>query len=229
MKHTLDQDLHRRFLIALLVEIFKKLNDKIAFKGGTSATLFYGLNRFSFDLDFDIVEKLSRDDIGILKNIFLREGRIKDFYDKLHTLFSLFDYKRDYPNIKVEFNKRIWNNNNYKTVWFMGVKMKIVDEATLLTNKLVALSDRKEPVSRDLFDAYYFLNLRFPVNEELIKERTGKTKKEYLEFLITFIEKHYNQKNILQGLGQSLDEDQKRWAKKSLISETIKLIKREIK
>ena len=120
-----------------------------------------------------------------------------------------------------------WNNNSYKTVWFMGVKMKIVDEATLFTNKLVALSNRKAPVSRDLFDAYYFLNLRFPINEALIQERTGKTRKEYLEFLIPFIQKHYNQKNILQGLGQSLDEDQKRWAKENLIEETIKLIKSE--
>lgn len=229
MKTNFDENLHRRFLVTLLVEIFKKVNSKIAFKGGTCAALFYNLNRFSFDLDFDILEVFTHDDIDVLKNIFSKEGTIKDFYDKFHTVFFLFDYGKYYPNIKIEFNKRIWNSNNYKTVWFMGVKMKIINEATLLTNKLVALSDRKEPVSRDLFDSYYFLNLRFPVNEALIKERTGKTKKEYLKFLIPFIQEHYNQKNILQGLGQSLDEDQKRWARESLISETIGLIKREIK
>ena len=228
MKINFDENLHRRFLVTLLVEIFKKFNDKIAFKGGTCATLFYGLKRFSFDLDFDILEEFTPDDINTLKNIFAREGRIKDFYDKFHTIFFLFDYEKDYPNIKIEFNKRIWNNNSYKTVWFMGVKMKIVEKDTLLTNKLVALSDRKEPVPRDIFDAYYFLNLRFPVSEALIQERTGKTKKEYLEFLIPFIQKNYNEKNILQGLGQSLDEDQKRWAKKSLINETIELVKSEI-
>lgn len=229
MRNTFDQNLHRRFLVILLVEIFKQLNEKVAFKGGTCAALFYNLNRFSFDLDFDVLKELGQEDNDAIRSVLLREGAIKDFYDKLHTIFFLFDYKRDYPNIKIEFNKRIWNNNNYKTVWFMGVRMKIVDEATLLTNKLVALSDRKAPVSRDLFDAYYFLNLRFPVNEGLIKERTGKTKKEYFDFLIPFIEKHYNQKNILQGLGQSLDEDQKQWAKGSLIEETIKLIQAELK
>lgn len=229
MKSNFDENLHRRFLVTLLVEIFKKLNGKIAFKGGTCAVLFYNLNRFSFDLDFDILNEFDRDDIDTLKNIFSKEGRVKDFYDKRHTIFFLFDYGKGYPNIKVELNKRVWNNNKYKTVWFMGVRMKIVNDDTLFTNKLVALSDRKEPVSRDLFDVYYFLNLKFPINEILIKERTGKTKKEYLEFLIPFIRKHYNQKNVLQGLGQSLHEDQKRWAKESLISETIELIKREIK
>lgn len=106
----------------------------------------------------------------------------------------------------------------------MGVRMKIVSNDTLVTNKLVALSDRKAPVSRDLFDTYYLLNLKFPINEALIKERTGKTKKEYFEFLLSFIKRNYNQKNILQGLGQSLNEDQKRWAKQHLIEETMRLI-----
>lgn len=228
MKSNFDENLHQRFLTTLFVEIAKKLNGKIAFKGGTCAVLFYGLHRFSFDLDFDILEEFTRDDIDTLKNILSREGAIKDFYDKFHTVFFLFDYGKDYPNIKIEFNKRIWNNNKYKTIWFMGIRIKIVDEATLITNKLVALSDRKTPVSRDLFDSYYFLNLKFPINEALMKERTGKTKKEYLEFLCSFIRENYNQKNILQGLGQSLDANQKQWAKEHLIDQMIKLIKKEL-
>lgn len=228
MKSNFDENLHRRFLVTLLVEIAKKLNGKIAFKGGTCAVLFYDLHRFSFDLDFDILEEFTRDDIDILKNILARDGTIKDFYDKFHTIFFLFDYGKGYPNIKVELNKRVWNNNRYKTVWFMGVRMKIADEGTLITNKLIALSDRKTPVPRDLFDAYYFLNLKFPINEALINERTGKTKKEYLEFLPAFIKENYNSKNILQGLGQSLDENLKCWAKEHLIEETIKLVKNEL-
>lgn len=77
------------------------------------------------------------------RRVTTKEGAIKDFYDKFHTIFFLFDYGKDYPNIKIEFNKRIWNNNRYKTIWFMGIRMKIVDESTLITNKLVVLSDRK--------------------------------------------------------------------------------------
>ncbi len=135
------------------------------------------------------------------------------------------DYKKDAPNIKVELNKRIWVNNTYKPIWFLGVEMKIADESTILTNKLVDLSDRRVPVARDLFDAYYLLKLGFKMNEKLIKERTGKTLEEYIEFLVPFINRTYNKKNILHGLGEVLEAKQKEWIKKELIQE----MERELK
>ena len=228
MASKFDLNLHKRVLITLLVEIFKKLDTKIAFKGGTCAYLFYNLNRFSFDLDIDILEELDSKDIDNIKEVLLKNGEIKDFYQKQFTIFFLFDYGRHYPNVKIEFNKRIWKQNRYKIVWFMGTRMKIVDEATLLTNKLVALSKRKGAVARDLFDVYYFLNFNFPINEKLIQERTKKNKKEYLKFLIKFIQKNYTPRNVLQGLGESLDEKQKIWAKRELIPLTLKEIKKVI-
>jgi predicted nucleotidyltransferase component of viral defense system len=228
MAVKLDLNLHKRILVTLLIEISKKLNGKIAFKGGTCAYLFYNLNRFSFDLDFDILEELKNRDIDEIREILTRNGRIKDFYQKEFTIFFLFDYGRDYPNIKIEFNKRIWGGNRHRIVWFMGQRMKIVDEATFLTNKLVALTNRKRIVSRDLFDTYYFLNLNFPINEDLIKERVRKNKKEYLEYLIDFIQRNYTPKNILQGLGEILNEKQKVWVKKELILATIEEIRKRI-
>jgi hypothetical protein len=132
------------------------------------------------------------------------------------------DYEKSYPNIKVEFNKRIWKNNVYKTVWLLGVNIKIDDKKTMFSNKLVAMSERKIIVARDLFDVHYFLKLKYPFNEELIKERTGKTIGEYLGYLEKFIIKNYSKKNVLQGLGEILDEQQKAWAKDHLIAETIK-------
>lgn len=224
-----DLNLHKRVLINLLIEIFKKLNGKVALKGGTCAYLFYNLNRFSFDLDFDALEELKKEEFNEIKEIFSRNGRIKDFFQKRFTTFFLFDYGKDYPNIKIEFNYRIWKNNNYKTIWFMGIRMKIFDETTLLTNKLVTLTERKTAVPRDLFDVYFFLNLNFPINEKLIEERTKKSKKEYLKFLIKFIQKNYNSRNILQGLGEILEKKQKEWIKKELILATIKEIKKAIK
>lgn len=229
MAIKLDLNLHKRILTTLLVEIFKKLGEKIAFKGGTCAYLFYNLNRFSFDLDFDVLKELTKEDMEKIKEVLSKNGRIRDFYQKQFTIFFLFDYEKYYPNVKIEFNKRIWQNNSYKTIWFLGQRMKIVDEATLLTNKLIALSERKIVLPRDLFDVYYFLSFDFPINEKLIKERTKKTKKEYLQFLIKFIQKNYTTKNILQGLGETLDKKQKLWAKDNLIPETIKEIEKVIK
>lgn len=223
-----DLNLHKRILVTLLVEIFKKLNGKIAFKGGTCAYLFYNLNRFSFDLDFDILEELTTEDIDNIKEVLSENGRIREFYQKRFTIFFLLDYGEHYPNLKIEFNKRIWKQNKYKEVWFMGQRMKVVDKATLLTNKLVALSERKTTVPRDLFDTYYFLNLNFPINENLIKERTKKSRREYLKYLIRFIPKNFTPRNILQGLGEVLDVRQKVWVKRHLVSEVIKKIREKI-
>ncbi len=225
-KQGLDLQKHKRILIKILIDVFKKLNGKVAFKGGTCALLFYDLPRFSLDLDFDILSSLSKQDIASLKTILSEHGRIKQFQDKRFTTFFLLDYQLHTPNIKIELNKRVWQNNNYRTIWFLGVEMKIVDEATLLTNKIVALTDRKQAVARDLFDVYYLLGLGFPLNKALIKERTGRSSADYLKFLSSFIKKNYSQKNVLAGLGEVLDVKQKEWAKKNLIEAAIKEIRK---
>ena len=92
----------------------------------------------------------------------------------------------------------------------------------MFSNKLVALSERRTLATRDLFDIHYFLKLGYQLNEKLIQERTDKTLNEFLEYIKIFISKNYNSKNILQGLGEILDESQKIWAKENLISETIR-------
>jgi predicted nucleotidyltransferase component of viral defense system len=223
-----DQELHKQILIKILVDIFKEFGGKLAFKGGTCAYLFYDLPRISFDLDFDLLTQLEKEDIDKLRAILAKKGTIRDLKDKRFTIFLLLDYKKDAPNIKIEFNKRVWRNNAYKTIWFLGVEMKIADESTILTNKIVALSARRNPVARDLFDGYYLLKLGFKLNEKLIMERTGKTLEEYIEFLVRFVKKVYNYKNILHGLGEVLEEKQKSWVKKELIQEMVKELERQI-
>jgi len=221
----IDKNLHKQIMTNILLDIFKNLNDKIAFKGGTCALLFYNLPRLSLDLDFDILTPLNKEDIDNLEIILRKHGEIKDFYDKKHTIFFLLDYKKDVPNIKVEMNKRLIESNKYKSIWFLGVRMKIVDKATLLTNKMVALTNRRSPVTRDLYDVYHFLKVGFPINENIIKERTNKTLQQYLKYLVSFIQDNYTSKNVLDGLGEVLAEDQKKWAKDNLISETVKEIR----
>jgi len=221
-KKGFNQEYHKQILIKILVDIFKEFGGRLGFKGGTCAYLFYELPRISLDLDFDLLSPFEKKDMDALKAIFTKKGIIKDFKDKRFTIFFLLSYAKDAPNIKVEFNKRIWENNAYKTVWFLGVEMRIADESTVLTNKLVALSDRRMPVARDLFDGYYLLKLGFKLNERLIIERTGKTLEDYIEFLIPFIERTYNRRNILHGLGDVLENKQKDWVRKELIQEIVK-------
>ncbi|TEU07227.1 MAG: hypothetical protein E3J22_02020 [Candidatus Aminicenantes bacterium] len=228
-KKGFSQELHKQILIRILVDIFKEFGGKLGFKGGTCAYLFYELPRISLDLDFDLLRPFEKKDVDALRAILAKKGMIRDFKDKRFTIFFLLAYKKDAPNIKVELNKRVWKNNTYKTIWFLGVEMKIADESTVLTNKLIALSDRRMPVARDLFDGYYLLKLGFKLNEKLIMERTGKTLEGYIEYLVPFIERTYNDKNILHGLGEILEEKQKNWIKKELIQEMVQELKKLIR
>lgn len=228
-KKSFELDRHKRVLTEILIDIIKYLNGKAAFKGGTAAMMFYNLSRMSLDLDFDLLEELSEEEIDTLKIILKKHGEVKEFRDKRFTLFFLLDYEANYPNIKVEFNKRLWKNNSYKMVWLLGIEIKIADKKTMFSNKLVALSERRALAARDLFDVHYFLKLGYPLNEELIKERTGKSLSEYLEYIKKFILKNYSSKNVLQGLGEILDESQKSWAKDHLISETVEELEKLIK
>ncbi len=215
-KKSFELDRHKRVLTEILIDIIKQLNGKVIFKGGTAAMMFYNLSRMSLDLDFDLLEELSEEEIDNLKIVIKKHGEIKESKNKRFTLFFLLDYEANYPNIKLEFNRRLWKNNSYETVWLLGVEIKVADKKTMFSNKLVALSERRALAARDLFDVHYFLKLDYPLSEELIKERTDKTLIEYLEYLKKFIIKNYSSKNVLQGLGKILDESQKNWAKTTL-------------
>ena len=226
MSRLFDRERHKRYLALLLTELAKAFPEKIAFKGGTCAYFFYNLPRFSFDLDFDMIRAFKAMDVDLFREIAARHGQAKNFYDKANTLFCLFDYGKECPNIKIELNKRVWKNNVYKPVWFIGVPVSLADETTVLTNKLVALTDRKTAVARDLYDTWYFLKAGFTIHDALILERTGKDTRAYLTEVAAFIKKTYTPRNVLHGLGDTLDEKQKAWAKEHLVAETIQEITR---
>jgi len=228
MSRLFDPAVHKRYLSLLLTELAKTFPEKIAFKGGTCAYFFYNLPRFSFDLDFDMLREFSAKDIDLFREILSRHGQAREFRDKQSTLFCLFDYEKGHPNIKIELNRRVWKNNVYKPVWFLGIPIAIADEATVLTNKLVALTDRKNVVARDLYDSWYFLKSGFPLKDALVMERTGQDLGEYLKRAMIFIKKTYTARNVLHGLGDALDEKQKAWAKAHLVAETIQEIEKRI-
>lgn len=48
--------------------------------------------------------------------------------------------------------------------------MWVQDRASIFANKLVALTERN--ANRDIYDVYFFFKNYFPINRELIVERT---------------------------------------------------------
>jgi len=56
---TLNVSAHKNILLQILVDIYsdKTVGPFLGFKGGIAAYLFYGLDRFSVDLDFDLLDE----------------------------------------------------------------------------------------------------------------------------------------------------------------------------
>lgn len=222
----LNKNLHRQLLFQILKDIYSdiEISSALGFKGGTAAYIFYELSRFSVDLDFDLLDESKSDIVfekleGILKNY----GEIKDSFHKRFTIFFLISYGEKDHNIKIEINKRSFGSK-YEIKNYLGISIQTMVIEDMFAHKLAALLDRKNVANRDIFDIWFFLKNNFEINEKIIKTRTDLKLKEYLSKCIKFLDK-YNDKYILQGIGELIDEKQKVWIKNKLKSEVLFLLK----
>ncbi|MDP2091298.1 MAG: nucleotidyl transferase AbiEii/AbiGii toxin family protein [Candidatus Gracilibacteria bacterium] len=221
----LNKDKHRQVMYNILKEIFElPFSNKLAFKGGTACYFLYGLDRFSTDLDFDIISDLKSGENydDEINNILKKYGNIKKGQN------ILLSYGNDDMNIKIDFSRNIWKNNKYEIVNFYGTDINIQSKDTIFANKLVALTDRKRLANRDIYDVYFFFKNSFPINESIILERTGKTLKQYLSEVLIFIKKLPKNYKILEGLGEVLDEKQKSFVKNKLLNELIGILEMRV-
>lgn len=231
----LNKARHQLVMKQILEGIYQdvSLAPLLGFKGGTAAAMFYGLNRFSADLDFDLLDggahetpwEMIRDKI---KTIMQDLGQIKKAAIKRNTIFFLLSYGQADHNIKVEISQRkpAWLSQDYFELKdHLGLPIQVAKPHYLFASKLVALATRKVFANRDLFDVHYFCKSRWEIDEVLIRAMTGKTVKEFLPDCIQVVEK-VNKREILAGLGELLnDEKQKAWVKTHLKEQTIFLLK----
>ena len=217
---------HKFLLVNILKDIYSDTlyGPILGLKGGTAAYLFYGLPRFSVDLDFDLLDvKKEKFVLDKIKEILEGYGEIKDIRKKRFTLFFLLSYDETSQNIKVEISKRKFPNH-YQIKNYLGIPMLIMQKDDMFSHKLVALLERKNIASRDLFDLYYFMKNNWQVNKKLVELRTGIKFKEYLKQTIRAMEK-FDETYILQGMGELLDSKQEFWVKDNLKKELLFLLK----
>ena len=202
----------------------------MGFKGGTCAYFFYGLPRFSVDLDFDLFttdEETQKMIFEKMKLILAKYGEMKDSYIKRFTIFFLLSYGDADHNIKVEVNIRMLMPNLkecYELKDYLGISMLVGKKDYLFASKLSALSLRSETAMRDIYDIWYFSKNSSDINADVVKARTDKSVKDYLIDCIAIIEK-VKDNQILQGLGEFLNEKEKAWVKTHLRKEVIFLLK----
>lgn len=222
----LDISTHKTILFQILKDIYSDttISPFLGFKGGTAALMFYGLDRFSIDLDFDLLDETKEDYvfervIGILK----RYGTLKESNKKRFSLFYVLSYEDRARNIKVEVNRRQFGSR-YEVKTYLGVSMLVMVPEDMFAHKLMAMHERIGKTSRDIYDVWFFLQNRFPINQRIVEGRSKMPFDKLLQKCISQLEKMSN-RHILDGVGELLTASQKDWAKAKLREETISLLK----
>ncbi len=222
----LDRNVHKTILLQILKDIYtdSSLGPMLGFKGRTAANLFYDLGRFSVDLDFDLLNKEKKAFVfEKIERILHEYGTIKEKYRKKNTLLFVLSYNEKAQNIKVEINQRVFGSS-YELKNYLGIPMLIMVREDMFAHKLVAVLERTKTAHRDVYDIWYFLKNRWPINDEIVEKRTATNIKDHLKKCIAFVES-LSDRNILSGMGELLYEKQKDWAKINLRKEIVFLLK----
>jgi len=223
----LDKQKHKVILMSILLNISKNviLKKLLVFKWWTSLFLLYNLDRFSTDLDFDLIENKYEYDVILdeIVQILSQYGTVKNSYIKKNTIFSLLSYWEIDHNIKIEISTR-WVSWKYSLKNFMWIKVNVLDIEYITANKFLALTRRDKLANRDIYDVWFILKNNLPINSLHIKNISGESFEQYIKFMITFLGKLWEKHNILDWLWSTLNEKQKSFVKIHLLSETIFLL-----
>lgn len=229
--------IHKSQLHRLLMEIVDQplMAQTLAFKGGTCAAMLGFLDRFSVDLDFDVLKNA---DETALRTVFHQVFDQLGFSVTLEFDMVLF-FQLRYPSspgkrstLKVSASNMRVEANQYKVQYFQEIDRLINSHTieTMFANKLVAVTDRytqhKTLAGRDIYDIHHFFVQGYAYHGAIIRERTGLEPKEYFGKLIDFIKKHVTQKIIDEDLNSLLPYKKFQQIRKILIPETLSMLAR---
>lgn len=221
-----DINRHRFYLVQILKEIYSDLElaYSLGFKGGSALMFFYDLPRFSVDLDFNLLDADKEEVVyEKVRKIILKYGTIFDETKKLHGPIIVLDYGVRERKMKVEISTRIFDNS-YEVKNLLGINIKVMVQEDMFAHKLSALLDRNAIANRDIFDCWFFMQRQTPVNSDIIESRTGMSYKEYMQNCIEQIGS-ISSRGLLQGMGELLEPEMKRFVQVKLHSEVIRLLK----
>jgi len=213
---TLNTEKHRTILFSIIQDIFNSNIWKyLGFKWWTACYFLYWLDRFSTDLDFDLLDEEQHIDQDVI-NIISQYWNIKK-WNKIEL-----SYWEDDINIKIDISRKIWKNNQYEVVNFYGMPIKVQTKWTIFANKLVAFYERN--TNRDIYDIYFFLKNSWEINDWVITERTWKTTNEILLEIKNKLSKLPDNYKILDWLWEVLSTEQKNFTKNFLVKRLVWLI-----
>ncbi len=226
-KNMLNREKHELIMTQILKDIFTntEIAPLLGFKGGTAAYFFYGLPRFSVDLDFDLLEnnEIFRKNIfEKIERILSEYGTIKDSQQKENTIFFLLSYGVGEYGIKIEVNTRS-TGASYEIKQYFGIPVLVMKKESMLSAKLIALTQRRKFAARDLYDVYYFFKQNWDIDENVLSQYGENDVKKYLQKSIDFV-KNISDNRLLEGLGELIDNKEKDFVRNKLKDEVIFLL-----
>jgi predicted nucleotidyltransferase component of viral defense system len=221
-----DINKHRLYLFQILKSIYedKELSGILGFKGGTALMFFYELPRFSVDLDFNLLNPEKEKQVyNKITRILSEHGTIHDQAIKFYGIISVLDYGVGDRKLKIEISKRDFGDS-YEIKNLLGVSVKVMVKPDMFAHKLCAIMDRKTITNRDIFDSWFFMNTKTPLNKSIVEQRMGIPLPDYVQQCIDKLET-MSDKGILNGLGELMDYEMKNFVRHKLRSECISLMK----
>src|SRR3989339_1637116 len=162
----IDKQKHKKIMLDILSDISADpvLSVNLGFKGGTCVYFLYNLDRFSVDLDFDLlnIEKKKQvfDKIDL---ILAKYGEVKNEGESRRKL----KYSEESAMLKVDISDRMEINvlNKYEVRDIVsGLPINVLSQKDIFAHKLVAITDRynkktknKIIVNRDLYDTNSYI------------------------------------------------------------------------
>jgi len=210
---TLNAKMHRIIMLSIIQDIFKsKIGKYFWFKWWTACYFLYWLDRFSTDLDFDLLDENQHIDEQLI-DIVSKYWKIKK-WNKIEISY----WEKD-VNIKIDVNRHIWKENRYEVLNLYWTPLSVQTKDTIFANKLVAYYERW--TNRDIYDIYFFLKNGFDINEWVVFERTGMSVNKVLEETKNKLLKLPKNYKILDWLWEVLSLEQKNYTKNFLVRDLI--------
>ena len=198
-----------------------------AFLGGTSLRLFYGLDRYSEDLDFSVIkqtkdfdfapflsfveEDLSKNGIKIeIKNKSREDLPVKRAFIKDNSIAQLLEFKwasrrTDTPEkitvkLEIDTNPPAGAYLKSKIISFPDKQNVVLyDESSAFAGKCHALLTRKYTKGRDWYDFLFYVANKIPPNRQLLTNALIQTN-DYI-----YDEKVISPKNLIQMLNNKIE------------------------
>jgi len=187
-KHLSLRNAEKDYLLELILFTLTDFRRILVFKGGTALYKFYNLNRFSEDLDFDIVGK--QFNLDALTKRVLRGFELTGMQ---RTLYEMKDYRNEinikffvrgplYDGRKNSMSRVTLNLSRRERPTMMSNKLLIASyaeipsfEVTVLDTKEIAaekircIMTREKP--RDVYDLWFLSKRETPIDLSLINKK----------------------------------------------------------